>query len=735
MVHGAVADAVFLHAAHDGLEGVQVFAGVAVQLHIADVPGVGQRVVGGLDLDFAERPDGEVHRHMERVGVVFAVGHARNHAVFFLVDFHEAAGKALRRRRQQGEVQAGLGGFVVHALAHVADNPEAELLACLALAVMLARQGLEGFGQADEADAQCAVLEHFGHAVGPLEPVAAEPHALAHQKRIVVDFLGALNFEAVQELADHQVDAPVQNRIELFHVAVRLNADARQVDGGEAQVAAAAGYLAASVVDVAHHAGAAAHVGDFRIVVAGFVVLQVEGRVQKAEVWEQPFGAHLDGELEEVVVRVAGVVVHALFDLENLDGENRGLALAEAGFRRQQQVFHHHPAFGRRVGAVVQRAERHLRARAGVHGVQVVNQRFHGLVGGALRNAHGVLHGEGMRALRLLRGDGLEPARLLVRGEVFPQLFAVPVGAAHRDAGADVFFHRFGQRLRVPERHAVNGLDVFCKLLKIDPAERLGHAGGHAVIEVGDALPAVHLVLVGLDGNAGQRRVGADVLRLAQGAVPRAEPAVEQLEQVDLAAGLGQHVKVFVVDVDVAADVRRRDVLGQNIVVDKVLRAFGAVLQHGAHGGVGVDVGVLALEVHVLRVAERELAVDVHQVALRLADFRVLRAVQDVRLGRLCKIGRNQALLHHVLHLLHGGDLFAGEAAGHFLRQAVQHLFGHGFVLDRAVCLQNCVADFSGVKVHDRAVALPDFFCHPSYAPYLKIYLYGNRVSRLCHEV
>ncbi len=210
---------------------------------------------------------------------------------------------------------------------------------------MLARQGLEGFGQADETDAQCAVLEHFGHAVGPLELVAVEPHALAHQKRVVVDFLGALNLEAVQQLADHQVDALVQNRVELFHVAVRLDADARQVDGGEAQVAAAAGHLAASVVDVAHHAGAAAHVGDLRVIVAGLVVLQVEGRVQKAEVGEQPLGTHLDGKLEQVVVRVAGVVVDALLDLEDLHGENGRFALPQARFRGQQQIFHGHAAF------------------------------------------------------------------------------------------------------------------------------------------------------------------------------------------------------------------------------------------------------------------------------------------------------------------------------------------------------------------------------------------------------
>ena len=53
----------------------------------------------------------------------------------------------------------------------------------------------------------------------------------------------------------------------------------------------------------------------------------------------------------------------------------------------------------------------------------------------------------------------------------------------------------------------------------------LGDARGQAVIEVRDALPAVLVVLVGLDGDAGQGRVAADIVGLAQEAVARAEAA------------------------------------------------------------------------------------------------------------------------------------------------------------------------------------------------------------------
>ena len=96
---------------------------------------------------------------------------------------------------------------------------------------------------------------------------------------------------------------------------------------------------------------------------------------------------------------------------------------------------------------------------------------------------------------------------------------------------------------------------------------------------------------------------------------------VEQLEQVNLAAGLGQHVKILVVDMDVAVDVGGGNVLGQDIVVDEIFGPLRPILEHGAHGGVGVDVGVFPLNVGVLGVGKGQLLVNVHQVRLALADL------------------------------------------------------------------------------------------------------------------
>ena len=60
------------------------------------------------------------------------------------------------------------------------------------------------------------------------------------------------------------------------------------------------------------------------------------------------------------------------------------------------------------------------------------------------------------------------------------------------------------------------------------------------------------VILVRLDGDAGQRRIRRDTLRLADMAEAGGKAAVEQREQVDLAARCRQRVKIKIVDVDIA---------------------------------------------------------------------------------------------------------------------------------------------------------------------------------------
>ena len=76
VVDGAVAYAAFLHAADNLLEGVKVAEGVAVKLYVADVPCVGEGVVGSLQLYLGESVDVVVYGDVEGIGVVFTVGDA-----------------------------------------------------------------------------------------------------------------------------------------------------------------------------------------------------------------------------------------------------------------------------------------------------------------------------------------------------------------------------------------------------------------------------------------------------------------------------------------------------------------------------------------------------------------------------------------------------------------------------------------------------------------------------------
>ena len=63
----------------------------------------------------------------------------------------------------------------------------------------------------------------------------------------------------------------------------------------------------------------------------------------------------------------------------------------------------------------------------------------------------------------------------------------------------------------------------------------------------------------------------------------RAESVLEKLYQVDLAACLGEHIEILIVDVDVTVDMSLCDVLRKHIVIYVVLGTFRAILEHCAH--------------------------------------------------------------------------------------------------------------------------------------------------------
>ena len=644
MVDRAVADAAVVHAAHDALEGLDVLGRVAVEFDVADVARVAERVVRRLDADLVVRADGIPDRNVEGVGVVLAVRDAGDLAVALAVHADEAAGQALGGRGEQGEVHAHGLGLVVAEIAHALDDHEALLLHGGILGVVMAVERGERLRQADEAEGERAVLEHFAHLVIGPQLVRVEPYALPHQEGIVVHALLRLDLEAVEQLLRDQLEHVVQLPQEQRLVPLAVERKARQVDGGEGQVAAGESDLLRRIVDVAHHAGAAAHGGDLRLGATGHVILEVVGAVQEGVVREQALGRDLAGEAEQIVVRIALVVVDALLHLEDVDREDAGLAVAEAGVQREQDVADDHPALGRRVRAVVDGGERRLRAGARMHRVQVVDEALHRLIGLALRGLLRAGAGTGAEMLRRLPLDAERLEEVLRHQRVKALCGHERILSEQRLRGVHRGVHRLALLVLIQ-----TVLDDLRELSAVLLAEGLADALRHAVIEVRDGLAAVLVVLVGLDRDGRQRRVAADGLGLAQEAVAGREAVLEQADDVDLRAGGRERVEIEIVDVDVSLAMRLGVLRTEQVRLVVGLRARRADLQHRAHGGVAVDVGVVALEVGEARVLAGDLVDGLHQARPRLARAGARRAIKDVRLRRAEEFVLHELLLDDVL--------------------------------------------------------------------------------------
>ena len=77
---------------------------------------------------------------------------------------------------------------------------------------------------------------------------------------------------------------------------------------------------------------------------AGFVILQVVWTVDEHIVREEPFGTHLTAQMEQVVVRILRVVIHTFLHFENMDREDAGFTMSQAGIKGEQDIADHHPA-------------------------------------------------------------------------------------------------------------------------------------------------------------------------------------------------------------------------------------------------------------------------------------------------------------------------------------------------------------------------------------------------------
>ena len=313
-----------------------------------------------------------------------------------------------------------------------------------------------------------------------------------------------------------------------------------------------------------------------------------------------------------------------------------------------------------------------------MHGIQVVNQRLHGLEGGAVGLLCRTLVGELLAVFRQSWVHHLAQAF----GFLFPIAIVISQDGVQAGFLLDGVHHPFDGLLGV--FHAAQQFTGFCQVFTVQLTEGLYHPVGHPIVEVRDALAAMLVVLVGLDGNAPQGGIALDVIGLPQETVAGGKTAAEQLFNVNLATGGGQSVEVHVVDVDIPIYVGFGIRRVEDVHLTELLGALGPILQHGAHGGVPVDVGILPLDVVVLRVLEGQIFIDLHQLRVHLPHPGALGAVQDVLLGGAAVAIFDQGVFYGVLNLFHGGlyltvllfqveDNLMGQVLGHLVVVAPQH--------------------------------------------------------------
>ena len=181
-------------------------------------------------------------------------------------------------------------------------------------------------------------------------------------------------------------------------------------------------------------------------------------------------------------------------------------------------------------------------------------------------------------------------------------------------------------------------------------AEGFQHARGHEMVERRDRLPAVLLVLVGLEDDRGQRGVALDRLRRAHRAVLRRESPFVDVTQIVLNARRGlRGIVVQVVNVNVPVAVGAAVAHAHQIFQGVVLGDLRGEGHHLPRGRVRRHVGVRKVDVVLL---------DGHDAVHDALDRRAAvafdvapLAVDDITFGDR-GVAFHQPLLDHVLNLL-----------------------------------------------------------------------------------
>ena len=138
------------------------------------------------------------------------------------------------------------------------------------------------------------------------------------------------------------------------------------------------------------------------------------------------------------------------------------------------------------------------------------------------------------------------------------------------------------------------------------------------------------VVLVRLNSYARKSSIACYIIGSSQVTVTCGESACEKLGKIDLGAGSGESIEVHIMDMDITVLVSLSVFLFKNIHLVEFLSADRTVLEHCAHSGVAVDVGVFPLDVAVGCIGKGDVFVNFHQPGVHLPGPGALRAVEDV---------------------------------------------------------------------------------------------------------
>ena len=142
---------------------------------------------------------------------------------------------------------------VIDTRAHVGDYAKSKLLRVLALAMMLAGEGYETFGQTYKSDAECTLIDDALYGIGRSEILGTVPQT-RHEQRELLGHSGLLEVESLAQLTGCNLKDVIKFAEESCHTLLAienvhtLDGKTHDINCGEADVAAAYRSLFAKTV-------------------------------------------------------------------------------------------------------------------------------------------------------------------------------------------------------------------------------------------------------------------------------------------------------------------------------------------------------------------------------------------------------------------------------------------------------------------------------------------------------